>query len=558
MAEQAERLNPGGAGSPDPIHPPEGMPDAHHIDGLLPRRAVAAVPALTTAEDEHGRSTTMRGVPTARRPAETGPRDVEVSRPRLGSTADAGAAHPGRGRASDGHGRSAARPDVGPQGFGLPTATALVVGSVIGTGVFALPSALGAFGPVSLVAFGLVTVGAIALALTFRSLTGRLPDSGGPYVYARAAFGDFAGFLNAWSYWITAWAGNAAIVVAWVGYVEVFWNTGHQRSWSIVIALAGLWLPALVNLAGVRSIAWFQVATTVVKFVPLLVVATVGLFSIRSANFGDFNATGGSVLSAISAAGAIALFSYLGIETASVAAGRVRSPERNVGLATVLGTLACAVVYILGTLAVFGTVPHERLLETTAPFTDSATAIFGGEWAGQVVAVAAIVSGFGALVGWTLIVAEMPRAAARDGLFPAPFARQSRTGVPAFGIITSTALASVLTTVSYTSFEKVFTTIVLLSVLTSVVPYLFSAAAQSYWLLLRPRAVRGGRLLRELTVAAAALVFSFWALAGSGYQAVYYGAFCILLGVPVYAWMTSAHAEHDRNGTSPQATGGGR
>ena len=262
----------------------------------------------------------------------------------------------------------------------------MVVGSVIGTGVFALPSALASYGPISLVAFGLVTVGALALALTFRALTGRLPFSGGPYVYARDAFGDFAGFLNAWSYWITAWAGNAAIVVAWVGYVEVFWNSSHAKGWSIVIALIGLWLPALINLLGLRSIAWFQILTTIVKFIPLLFIATVGLFFIKSANLGAFNASGGSPLGAISAAAAIALFSYLGIETASVAAGRVRDPQRNVGRATVLGTVACAFVYILGTLVVFGTVAHTRLISSSAPFTDSANAIFGGRWGGNAVA----------------------------------------------------------------------------------------------------------------------------------------------------------------------------
>ena len=318
----------------------------------------------------------------------------------------------------------AAAPEPAAHQFGLPTASALVVGSVIGTGVFALPSALAGYGPISLVAFGLVTVGALALALTFRALTGRLPLSGGPYVYARDAFGDFAGFLNAWSYWITAWAGNAAIVVAWVGYVEVFWNSGHAKGWSIVIALVGLWVPAAVNLAGLRSIAWFQIVTTIVKFVPLLFIATVGLLFIKSSNFGSFNASGGSSLSAISAAAAIALFSYLGIETASVAAGRVRDPKRNVGRATVLGTIACAFVYILGTLVVFGTVAHGRLVASSAPFTDSANAIFGGRWGGNAVAIAAIVSGIGALVGWTLIVAEMPQAAARDRLFPARFARR--------------------------------------------------------------------------------------------------------------------------------------
>ena len=110
--------------------------------------------------------------------------------------------------------------------------------------------------------------------------------SGGPYVYARDAFGDFAGFLNAWSYWITAWAGNAAIVVAWVGYVEVFWNTGQAKAGQSSIALAGLWIPAIVNLAGLRSIAWIQILTTVIKFIPLLFIATVGLLFVKSANFG--------------------------------------------------------------------------------------------------------------------------------------------------------------------------------------------------------------------------------------------------------------------------------
>jgi APA family basic amino acid/polyamine antiporter len=171
-------------------------------------------------------------------------------------------------------------------------------------------------------------------------------------------------------------------------------------------------------------------------------------------------------------------------------------------------------VYILGTVAVFGTVAHAKLIGSSAPFTDSANAIFGGVWAGKTVAIAAIVSGIGALVGWTLIVAEMPQAAARDDLFPKPFERESRTGVPAFGIVVSTALASLLVVVSYTSFDKVFTTIVLLSVLTSVIPYLFSAAAQLAWLTTRRRTVDVPHLARDVVISALALVFSFWTLAG--------------------------------------------
>lgn len=426
--------------------------------------------------------------------------------------------------------------------FGLPTATALVVGSVIGTGVFGLPSALAAYGPISLVAFGLVTVGAVALALTFSSLSKRVPGSGGPYVYARDAFGDFGGFLNAWSYWITAWAGNAAIVVALVGYVEVFTNTGHTKAWSIAIALAGLWIPALVNLSGIRSFAIAQNVATVLKLVPLVFMATIGLFFIKSHNFGSFNSSGTSTGSAISAAAAIALFAYLGIETASVAAGRVRSPGRNVGRATVLGTLGCAVVYILGTITVFGTVSNKALRGSTAPFSDSANAIFGGQWAGQAVAVAAIVSGLGCLVGWTLITAEMPMAAAKDKLFPARFAQVHR-GIPVFGILVSTALASALALVGYSRFDKVFTTLVLLSVFTAVVPYLFSAAAQLYWLLARGPQTQWPHLVRDCGISSIALAFCFWSLAGSGYQAVYYGVFCLLLGVPTYIWLKVGRKE---------------
>ncbi|MFE3204797.1 amino acid permease [Embleya sp. NPDC059237] len=418
-----------------------------------------------------------------------------------------------------------------------------MVGSIIGTGVFALPAALAPYGPISLVAFAIVTVGALALAVTFGGLSRRVPGSGGPYVYAREAFGEFAGFLNAWSYWITAWAGNAAIVVAWVGYVEVFVNTGHDTWVSVAIALAGLWIPAAINLAGLRSMGAFQVVTTVLKFVPLILMGTVGLLFLDTDNLGTFNAHGGSPMGAISAAAAIALFSYIGLETVSVAAGRVREPGRNVPRATVYGTLACAAVYLLGTLAVFGAVPHAELVSSTAPFTDAADNMAGGSWAGNAVAVAAIVSGIGALGGWTMICAEMPYAAAREGLFPKAFARK-RGDTPVFGILAATVLASLITVAAYTSFDNVFTSIVLLSVLTAAIPYLFSAAAQLYWLLTHARQGSRGRFVRDVLVAGTALAFSYWSIQGSGYQTVYYGLFAVLLGIPVYILLKRDRGEY--------------
>ncbi|MEA9984867.1 amino acid permease [Subtercola sp. RTI3] len=426
-----------------------------------------------------------------------------------------------------------------PGSLGLPTASALVIGSVIGTGVFGIPAALAMFGPISLVAFALVTVGALALAVVFGRLAARIPGSGGPYLYARDAFGDFAGFINGWSYWVTAWAGNAAIVVALTGYVEVFVNTDHNIGWSIVIATIGLWIPVLINVVGIRTLGAAQVIFTILKVVPLVFIALVGLFFIKAENFGAFNSSGTDGWSAIAGAGAIALFAYLGIETASVAAGRVRNPKKNIARATVWGTVICAVIYILGTFAVFGTVSNQALRTSTAPFSDAANAMFGGDLGGQIIALAAIVSGLGCLVGWTFIVGEMPNAAAKDGMFPRAFARERR-GLPIFGILASTILATLLTVLAYTNFSNVFTTVLLLTVFTSVIPYMFSAAAQVFWLVTHRRQTSWPHFAKDVTIAGVALAFTFWALAGTGAQAAYYGVFCFLLGIPLYIWLRAS------------------
>src|SRR5262250_736859 len=265
--------------------------------------------------------------------------------------------------------------------FGLTAAMALIVGSIIGVGVFNLPTSLAAYGPITLVSMALTTVGALALALLFSALSRRLPADGGPYAYARVAFGNRLGFANAWSYWITAWAGNAAIAVGWVLYVEHFINKSQNKLFSILLVLVGLWLPAAVNLSGVKNIGSVQVITTIIKFAALAFISIVGLFFISKANFTPWNVSGESAINAIGGGMAIALFSYLGVETASVAAARVRNPDRNVPRATILGTIACAVVYILSLTAVFGILPNSTLAKATAPFSDAANAIFGGTWA---------------------------------------------------------------------------------------------------------------------------------------------------------------------------------
>ncbi|MFC8999211.1 amino acid permease [Streptomyces rochei] len=424
--------------------------------------------------------------------------------------------------------------------FGLPVATALVMGNIIGGGIFLLPASVAPFGTISLLAFGVLTVGAIALALVFGRLARRDPRTGGPYVYAREAFGDFAGFLAAWAYWITTWVSNAALAVAAVGYLDVLIPVGDHRWTACLAALVIQWLPALANFAGTRYVGAVQLVATVLKFAPLLLVAVGGLFFFDADNLGPFNATGGSGIGAVSAAAAILLFSYLGVESAAVSAGEVKDPRRTVGRATVIGTAGAALVYLLGTLSVFGTVAHDRLVDSTAPFSDAVNAMFGGAWGGWAVALAALVSMTGCLNGWTLLSAQTPYAAARDGLFPAAFARKRR-GVPTVGVGVTVVLASLLTVYNYTSGSaKVFEILVLVTTFTATVPYLLATAAQIFHLISgQGEKVDRARLVRDGVIAAVAAGFSLWLVAGAGYAAVYQGVLFLFAGVLVYAVMAA-------------------
>lgn len=429
--------------------------------------------------------------------------------------------------------------------LGLPGSTALVIGSIIGTGVFTMPAVMAGAGTISILVLVVVSVCAIVLGAMFGQLTRRIPSSdGGLYAYTRHEFGEFAGYLTAWCYWITCWAGNAAIVSSWVFYVESLFKIDNPSGWvSFGIALTGLWIPAFVNLAGVKQMALFQMITVVLKFVPLLLVAVIGWFWISAGNFPTFNSSGGSAWSAISAAAGVALFSFIGVETASIAAGKVRDPQRNVGRASTIGTAAAALLYVLVTAAVMGLVPADKLANTGSPFVDAYQTMFGtGSWVGTTIALVAVISGIGALNGWTLVTAEMPYVAAKEKLFFGPFAKATVTGIPWFGIIVSTAVASLLMGYSYTGSTglQVFTYLVNLSVVTVAIPYFFSACAQLAYLVSRRRKVHGAWLTRDLFVASLSILFSLWVTQASGEKAVYQALLLVLVGIPIYSFLKAS------------------
>src|SRR5580658_6326264 len=436
--------------------------------------------------------------------------------------------------------------------LGLTSATGLVIGSIVGTGVFTMPAVLAGAGTMGIIVLGVIAVGAMLLAVLFGQLTKRVPNSdGGLYAFARHEFGDFAGYLTGWCYWIQAWAGNAAIVSSWVFYVDALFGIRPSGLENWGIALVGLWIPAAINLAGIRQTAWLQNITVVLKYLPLLFVAVVGWFFVTKANFGGFDTSGGSLYSAIGIAAGVALFSFIGVETAAITAKRVKDPRRNVGRASLLGTGAAAVVYLAVSAAVMGLVPHHALLNNGAPFVNAFQAIFPhGTWAGKLVAALAATSGFGALIGWTLVTAEVSRAPANDGLFPRQFAWTARGDTAWFGVVAAAALPSLLMLWRYTASSglTVFTYLVDLTVVTVAIPYLFSACAQLTYLVSRRRPINGWRLARDLSIAGTAALFSLWVAFASGYSAVYQAMVVVLAGVILYAFV---RAHRERTGQIP-------
>ena len=433
-----------------------------------------------------------------------------------------------------------ARPKL-KRSLGLWMATALVVGNMVGSGIFLLPASLaGEAGPASIVAMLLTGVGAMLLAGVFATLGRAYPRTGGPYAYTRKAFGDFAGFLTAWGYWIAAWVGNAAIAIAFVGYLTVFWDKPNDSNLTAILVAVGLiWLLTAVNVLGTRESGWVQIVTTVLKFVPLALVGLLGLAWMDSGNLTPFAPESGGDWH-IGAAATLALWAFIGLESATIPAEEVKDPQRTIPRATIIGTGITVVVYAIATLAIMGVLARDTLAESGSPFADAAGEMWGGDWA-KVVALVAMISTLGALNGWILLQGRIPLAAAEDGLFPKQFAQVSGTRrTPVTALVVSSVLLTALVFMNYSergTIVDLFTDIVLLATLTTLVPYAWSAAAQVTLFVTDRELFSGVHFLRDSVVATLAFAYSAWAIWGAGEEVIAKGFMLLTAGIPVYVWM---------------------
>ncbi len=422
------------------------------------------------------------------------------------------------------------------QKIGLISATSLVVGNMIGAGVFVLPAALAKYGSISLIGWLISAFGAIVLAIIFSSLSKIISDkSGGPYIYSKNGFGDFIGFLVAWGYWVCTWIGNGAIVISIIGASGFFFPTiTNDPIFSVAYGICIIWILTYINIRGIKDSAIVQIITTILKLLPILIVIIFGLLFFDLSNFPKFNLTDNSDISIIPIVASLTLYAFLGIESASIPAENVKDPKKNISKATMIGTLICVLVYFSGTTILFGVLPVEIMQNSAAPFVDAAEVI-GGKYMASLVGLGTIIAGIGALNGWILITGQMPLAASNDKLFPEVFAKQNSKGVPILGLIIGSVLTSFVMLMNYNdSLVNQFEFLILLSTFICLVPYLFTAASFS---LISLRNFKNGELIKNIIISVLGFLFSIWAIYGSGKESVFYGFILLLLGIPLYVYI---------------------
>ena len=419
--------------------------------------------------------------------------------------------------------------------LGLAACTAVVVGNMVGSGFYLSPAAVAPYGLLAILSWIVMGIGAICLGLTFARLARMAPATGGPYAYTRMAYGDFAGFMIAWGYWISIWASLPVIAFAFAGAIMELVPELRNRTMSLSLTIGAIWFVVLINLRGVKSAGRFAEFTTYTKLIPFAAIAIVGLFFINPSNLGGFNPSGESLLTASAALAPLTMFAYLGLESATVPAGDVKDAARTIPRSTIIGISIAALLYVLGTVVVMGVVPREQLVQSVAPFSDAAT-IMWGSWGGWAITAAVILSSIGALNGWTLMMGQVPMAAARDGLFPPAFDRLSAQGVPALGIVISASLATALVLIQAAGspgFRAVYNMIVGMSTMTAVIPYAFCALATG---IVGAQAAGGTQRPRIGVIELVAFTFALFTLYGCGPEPVLYGTVLLMLGIPVYIW----------------------
>lgn len=418
--------------------------------------------------------------------------------------------------------------------LGFWMCTALVMGNTIGMGIFLLPASLAPYGWNALLGWIGTVVGCIFLARVFARLARRLPQEDGAFSWVRVALGPRAAFVVGWCYWVSVWVTLATLAVGVVGYLGALWPPmAALPAWPLGLAL--VWGFVGVSLLGARTGGSVQVATTLLKLLPMVALIGLGLWLLATTpetlrvDYPRAELSFGATL----AASTIALFAMLGIESASFPARAVRDPARTIPRATVVGAVLTGLVYVAVCAVPMLLLPPERLEASAAPFVEAFEA-GAGAGSGRWIAVFVVVSGLGALNGWTLLAGELTRTMAREGALPGWLAAGNRHGAPHRALVLSGLLASGMVLMSYSgTLAQAYT--FLTNVVTAATLPLYLGCSLALFALWR----RGGAGERDAGGVAALLGggYALLAFAGVGAEALAWALALAVAGMPVYLWV---------------------
>lgn len=411
----------------------------------------------------------------------------------------------------------------GKRPFGFWTAAALVVGGMIGSGIFVLPAQLAPFGWTGVAAWVCAIAAAALLATVLAALARAMPEEPGAVAICARALGPLPGVLVGWAYWVGVWCANAVIALTAVRYLGVFWPAMTATSLSSALwAVALIWLLTALNLQGARAAGNFQLVTTALKLLPLIAVVAI-LAALALSGGRQFGAEAHAPFAAdqLTPAITLAFFALVGFEGASVAAERVRDPARNVVRATLAGLALTALLYLIICSGIIFAMPVAAVAGAQAPIA-LFVSHYGGAAAGYAVAGFAAVAAIGCLNGWVLLQGEVPLGMSRAGLLPRWVATTNRRDVPVGVLLAASTLASLLVLSNATrSAGGLLDFMLRLTTAATLWLYVGGCLAAIRLNVARPVAVLG-------------LGFALWVLWGSGLEAVLLSIGLMLTAVPLY------------------------
>lgn len=409
--------------------------------------------------------------------------------------------------------------------FGLWTAASLVVGGMIGAGIFILPAQLAPFGTTGLVAWGLAIPGALLLAYVLSRLAVARPEATGAVAIVGEALGPLPGLLVGWSYWVGICSANAIIALTAVRYGASFVPALTASPLATALGATTLvWALTALNLGGAKGAGRFQVLTTLLKLLPLVAVVII-LAGLAVGDTGQFKASGHPPFAAhdVSTALTLCFSALIGFEAAALAAERLRDPARNVMRATLYGTALTGLLYVIICNGIVFALPEAAVAASNAPiafFVES----FWGHGASLAVSAFASIAAIGCLNGWTLMQGEVPLGMARSGLMPAFLGRTSDRDVPTTAMLISSSFVSILVlSGAVPGMTNILTFMIQLTTAATVWLYVGACVAALVMGIVRPAALVG-------------LGFALWLLWGSGLYALGLSIVLMLTAIPLY-WL---------------------